>query len=173
MDRIEQIREAAREYGKHSIENMQMGETLGREIMAAFDTYLTPKGGLVIGVPPIGSWEHDKGDYRDAAFSYYHEPLLTVSQTQFGIGVHILDNLWVRLVVTLRKQGDRIGVFCGHGNNEALWIPEKGSAADIGRVCERLFQTLLGYYRGDVNVFVYGDEKMLTIGFVPPRTKPK
>jgi hypothetical protein len=86
--------------------------------------------------------------------------------------VQILDNLWVRLVVNLRKEGVRIGVFCGDGNDEVLWIPEDYLASDIDRICERLFQTLLGFYRGDVNVFVHGDEKMLTIGFVPPRTKP-
>ena len=50
MDRIEQIRKAAEEYGKRPVENMQMAEKLGPEIIAAFDRYLTLKGGLVIGV---------------------------------------------------------------------------------------------------------------------------
>ena len=172
MDRIEQVRLAAKEYGTRSVENMRMGEKLGHEIMAAFDTYLTPKGGLVIGVPPTGEWQHDKGDYHDAAFSYYYEPLLTVRDVQFGMCIQILDNLWVRLVVNLRKEGQRIGVFCGHGDDEVFWVPENYSTADIDRICERLFQTLLGLYRGDVNVFVHGNEKMLTIGFVPSRANP-
>jgi hypothetical protein len=74
MDRIEEVRAAATEYGKRSVENMRMGEKLGREIMTAFDKYLTPSGGLITGVPPVGDWSPDSGDYRGAAFSYYHTP---------------------------------------------------------------------------------------------------
>ena len=171
MDRIEQIRKAAEEYGKRSVENMQMAEKLGQEIIAAFDRYLTLKGGIVIGVPPSGEWRHDNGDYGAAAYSYFHEPILRVRPIQFGMCVKIWDNLSIRLVVNLKKEGERIAVFCGPSNEEALWIPTTYLAADIDRICERLFQTLLSYYRGDVNLFVDGDEKMQTIGFVSRHNK--
>ncbi|MEA2885667.1 MAG: hypothetical protein QOD11_27 [Bradyrhizobium sp.] len=163
MARIDEVRAAADEYGLRSIENMRLSEQLGREIMAAFDKYLTPDGGIVIGVPPRGEWRHNGGDYADAAFSYYHEPFLTVRDTEFGMCVTVSDNLWVRLVVKLQKEGDRIGVFVGEG--DAIWIPTAYSSNDLKRICEALFESLIGLYQGDVNVFVHGDERMLTIGF--------
>lgn len=163
MDRIEEVRTAAEEYGQRSIENMKLGEKLGREIMEAFDKYLSLTGGSVIGVPPQGEWRHDGGDYRDAAFSYYYTPILSVKDTQFGMCVTVFDNLWVRLVVKLQKEGHRIGVFVDDGN--AIWIPTTYGPEDLENICERLFKSLVGLYRGDVNVFVHGDERMLTIGF--------
>jgi hypothetical protein len=163
MDRIDEVRAAVEEYGKRSVENLRLGEKLGREIMAAFDKYLTPNGGLVTGVPPFGDWRDDVGDYHDAAFSYYHTPVLTVRETQFGMSVRIFDHLSVRMVVNLRKEGDRIGVFVDDG--DAIWLPANYAEADLQQICERLLSGLLGLYRGDVNVFVHGDERMLTIGF--------
>jgi hypothetical protein len=164
MDRIEEIRAAAEDYGRRSVENMRMGEKLGREIMAAFDRYLSPSGGLVIGVPPRGDWQPDKGDYHDAAFSYYHTPVLTVRDTQFGMSVRIFDHYWVRLVVNLKKEGERIAVLIDNG--DPIWISVNYNADDLTSICERLFQSLIGLYRGDVNVFVHGDERLMTIGFL-------
>jgi hypothetical protein len=163
MERIEEVRAAATEYGQRSIENMRLGEKLGREIVEAFDKYLSPAGGLITGVPPRGDWRHDAGDYRDAAFSYYYTPILTVRDTEFGMCVKIFDNLWVRLVVKLQKEGHRVAVFVNDG--EPIWIPVVYGPEDLDKICEGLFQTLVGLYRGDVNVFVHGDERMLTIGF--------
>lgn len=163
MERIDKVKAAAEEYGRRSIENMRTGEKLGRAIMAAFDTYLSPSGGLVTGVPPTGDWQPESGDYHDAAFSYYHTPILTVRDTRFGMSVRIFDHYWVRLVVRLKKEGERIGVFIDDG--EPTWISVEYNADDLNRICERLFQSLIGLYRGDVNVFVHGDERLMTIGF--------
>ena len=163
MDRIEEVRAAANEYGKRSVENMQLGEKLGRDIMAAFDKYLSPNGGLVIGVPPTGEW-HERGDYNSAAFSFYHDGILSVRDTEFGMCVTVFEgHLWVRIAVKLQKEGERIAVFVDDG--EAVWLPVAYAPGDLDRVCERLFKVLVGYYQGDVNVFVHGDEKHLTIGF--------
>jgi hypothetical protein len=146
---------------------MEMGQKLGRKIIEAYDKYLRPEGNLVVGVPPQGDWKPDVGDYRDATFSFYHEPILTVRDIEFGICVQVLENLWVRQVVRLEKQGERIAVFVDAG--EAVWVPSEYSDADIERVCERLYQALLGIYRGDVNVFVHGDARQITIGFAARR----
>lgn len=163
MDRIEQVRAVAEEYGKRSVENMKLGGKLGREIMRSFDKYLSSEGGLVFGVPPSGEWNSDS-DYGDAAFSYYHQGVLRVRDTEFGMCVTVFkDVLWIRIVVKLEKQGDRIGVFVDDG--EPTWIPISYGAADLERICERLLSTLIGYYQGDTNKFVYGDEKHITIGF--------
>ena len=169
MDRIEEIRAAAEEYGRRSVENMRMGEKLGREIMTTFDRYLSPSGGLVTGVPPTGDWQPEKGDYRDAAFSYYHTSVLTVRDTQFGICVRIFNHYWVRLVVNLKKEGERIAIFIDE--RDPIWISVNYSTDDLSRICERLFQSLIGLYRGDVNVFVHGDERLMTIGFLAPHSQ--
>jgi hypothetical protein len=79
------------------------------------------------------------------------------------MSVRVFDHLWVRLIVNLKKEGERIGVFVEDG--DVTWIPVNYSAADLDKVCANLFQTLLGIYQGDVNVFVHGDERLLTIGF--------
>jgi len=163
MSRIEAVAAAANEYGQRSVENMEMGRRLGRKIIEGYDKYLRPEGGLVVGVPPHGEWRHDAGDYRDATFSCYHVPILTVRDIEFGMCVTVLENLWVRQVVRLEKQGDRIAVFVDNG--EAVWVPTEYSDGDIEGVCERLYQALLGLYRGDVNVFLHGDERQMTIGF--------
>jgi len=164
MDRIEEVRAAAEEYGKRSVENMNLGRKLGTEIIEAFDKYLSPAGGLVIGVPPSGEWRTDGGCYGDAAFSYFYEGVLSVRNTTFGIAITVFkDTLWVRMIVKLQKHGDRIGVFVDDG--DAVWLPLTYSAQDLERVCERLLRTFVGHYQGDVNTFIYGDEKHLTIGF--------
>ena len=163
-ERIEEIRAAAEDYGRRSVENMRMGEKLGRKIMATFDKYLSPSGGLVTGVPPTGDWHPDGGDYGEAAFSYFHAPVLKVRDTQFGMSVRIFDQYWVRLVVNLKKEGERIAVFIDEG--VPIRISVNYSTDDLSRICELLFQSLIGLYRGDVNVFVHGDERLMTIGFL-------
>lgn len=168
MERIDEIRAAAEEYGRRSVENMQMGEKLGREIIAAFDRYLSPSGGLINGVPPTGEWQPDAGDYGEAAFSYFHTALLKVRDTQFGMSVRIFDHYWVRMVVSLKKEGERISVSLDNG--DPIWISVNYSAEDLSGICERLFQSLIGLYRGDVNVFVHGDERLMTIGFLASRS---
>jgi len=165
VERIAEIRTAAEEYGRRSVENMRLGQTLGREIMAAFDKYLSPSGGLVMGVPPTGEWRTNTGDYHDAAFSFYHTPILTVRETQFGMSIQIFEHLWVRQVVILRKEGDQVAVFVDDG--EAIWIPVSYKPSDLEQICERVFQSVLGIYRGNVNVFVHGDDRLMTIGFAP------
>jgi hypothetical protein len=162
-DRIEQVRAAAEEYGKRSIENWKLGEKLGRRIMTAYDKYLSANGGSVIGVPPRGEWRHDGGDYRDAAFSYYYTPILTVRDTEFGMCVTVSQNHWVRQVVKLQKEGERIAVFVEDA--DPIWIPVEYGDKDVEAICEKLLEALVGLYRGDVNVFVHGDERMMTIGF--------
>ena len=171
MDRIEEVRAAAEEYGRRSVENMNLGRKLGTEILEAFDKYLSSAGGLVIGVPPSGEWRTNGGCYGDAAFSYFYDGVLSVRDTTFGVAVTIFkDTLWVRMIVKLQKQGDRIGVFVDDG--KAVWLPTTYSAQDLERACERLLRTLVGHYQGDVNAFVHGDERRLTIGFRGNTNKP-
>lgn len=173
MEWIEVIRNAMSEYGARSVENMNLCRKLGREIIAAFDKYLSSEGNVVIGVPPAGDWQPDKGDYRDATFSFYDGGTLRVDDTQLGLGVrirHIKDDgsLWLRVVVNLRKQGDRIGVFPDDG--AGIWIPVDYREDDLTAICARLYENVLGIFTGDVNIFVHGSEKLPTIGFNRPAT---
>jgi len=168
MPKIDEIRKAATEYGRRSVENMQICERLGRRIIEAFDRFLKPEGGLVIGVTPKEEWHPEQGDYSSAAFSFYHDGILNLNEVQFGLAVridHLTDNghFWVRLVVALRKNGDKIGVLAG--DQDIIWLPINYEDADVQNVCEGVYEILLRVYRDDVNLFVQGRENLQTIGF--------
>lgn len=167
MRRIDHIREIASEYVRHSTDNYELCTKLGRDIMKAFDEYLAPGGGLVIGVPPSGDWSSDQGDYRGASFSYCHQRLFELDDIQFGMAVrvdHIRDSghFWMRIVVDLRKKGDRIGVSVGEG--KTVWLPIEYHTGDLEPVCERIFAELQGAFQNQVTAFREGSDRA-TIGF--------
>lgn len=170
MNRINDVRHAAATYGRRSVENMEICRKLGRKIIGAFDRYLTIEGDVAFGVPPSGAWDPEAGDYRDATFSFYGDGLLRLSDIQFGIAVRI-DNLrdegvcWRRIVVNLRKEGDKIGVF-PDTQSDGVWIPVAYDAGNISEVCEALYRVLLNSFREDTQIFVEGNGRFGTIGFI-------
>jgi hypothetical protein len=172
-DRIDEIRRAVKEYGRRSAENMEICRRLGRAIIVAFDRYLTLKGSLVFGVPPFGDWSPEKGDYRDATFSFHGSRTLRIEDVQFGMALRVdnLDDsgcLWLRIVVNLRKQGEKIGVFVNE-DSDGIWIPTNYSDRDLSEICEALYQLALRAFREDARMFVEGSGQFGTIGFMGGR----
>jgi hypothetical protein len=165
MERIDEIRAAAKEYGQRSIENKQLCEKLGHEIIFAFDRYVSSAGGLVAGVPPKGDWRPNV-EYRDEVFSFYQSLILTLGEVELGICIPVFDNQWVRQVIRLRKEGDQIIVLITENESQKVRLPADYTAAHLNEVCERIFQNALMLFRGEVNVFVDGGGGHLkTIGF--------
>jgi hypothetical protein len=169
MNRINEIKQAASDYGRRSIENMEVCRTLGRAIIKAFDKYLTLEGDVAIGVPLRGDWDPKTGDYRDATFSFHGRKILRIENVQFGIGVRI-DNLrddgalWLRIVVNLRKYGEKIGVFV-EDKSEGFWIPVDYKDSHLQEICDGLYRVLLQSFREDTQIFVEGSGRYGTIGF--------
>lgn len=171
MKQIEKLRDAAAEYGRRSIENYKICNELGQKIIKAFDLFLDPEGGIVIGVPPEGEWDPEKGDYHDAAFSTFGSPVLRLGDIQLGIAVRV-DNkgdngsTWLRIITTLRKEAGHILVFVGGNEVSGVKIYVNYSEQDLKRICENLFTAALSSFQEDINVFVDGRTGNTTIGFL-------
>jgi hypothetical protein len=165
MERIEQVRAAAKEYGRCSIENYKLMTKLGRDIISSFDRYLSPARGLVFGVPPKGEWDSNV-EYRDDAFS--HDPILTVGTIEFGLAIRIFEKQELRQIVGLRKDGDQIFVFVTDSESQKLRIPVDYTSDDLDHVCEQIFQNVLLLFSGHVRAYVHGNEGLMTIGFNVP-----
>jgi uncharacterized protein (DUF58 family) len=94
---------------------------------------------------------------------------LRLGDIQFGIAVRI-DNLkdegacWRRIVVNLRKEGKKIGVFLGNQSDE-VWIPLVYREGHLNEVCEALYRILIDSFRENTQLFVEGNERFGTIGF--------
>jgi hypothetical protein len=73
--------------------------------------------------------------------------------------------LWLRIVVNLRKQGEKIGVFLNE-DSDGIWIPTNYSDRDLSEICEALYQLALRAFREDARMFVEGSGQFGTIGFM-------
>ena len=170
MNRIDEVRQAAANYGQRSVANVEVCRKCGRDIITAFNKYLTIEGDIAVGVPPHGEWNPIGGDYHDATFSFYGQGLLRLGDVQFGIGVRV-DNLkdegafWRRIVVNLRREGEKIGVFVDD-KNAGIWIPTEYQEGHVTEICDALYRVLLHSFREDAKIFAEGSARYGTIGFL-------
>lgn len=151
VHRIDRIREAVRDYGRTSVATDQLLRRLGEAILFALQSYLHREKVLVHGVPPQGAWEPDT-DYRDGAFSTFHRRVLTLDPVEMGLAVRVdnLDDdgaLWIRVVLTMAKVGDRLSVSIGEDKPVELPIAFEDNLAPI---CDMIFERLLKLYTLDV-----------------------
>lgn len=151
VHRIDRLREAVRDYGQLSVETDQMLRRLGGTVQLVLRPYLHREKMLVHGVPPQGPWEPET-DYRDAAFSTYSRATLTLDPLEMGLAVRV-DNLgddgalWIRIVLTMAKAGDRLLVSIGDDKPIELPIAFESK---LTPVCDMIFERLLKLYTQDV-----------------------
>ena len=66
MPKVDDIRQAAAEYGQESVENDRFCRQFKDDFIPVLREYLKPGDNrVVVGVPPAGDWDPEAGDYRE------------------------------------------------------------------------------------------------------------
>ncbi len=104
---------------------------------------------VVVGVPPTGDWEPERGDYRDQAVDTFDDGILTVRDISFGVAVridHTEDNchFWIRSTITLRKTSESVEAIVG---NEPIIRMPLNYRGELTKVCEAVYRDLLAVFR--------------------------
>ena len=111
VSKIDEIREAARDYGRQSKENYEFCLQLKNDVILGLNRYLGQGllgEGLATGVPPWDDWDPGGGDYRNEALDTFDDKTLIVRDIVFGVAIRI-DNFndrgccWVRSRISVHK----------------------------------------------------------------------
>jgi hypothetical protein len=157
ISRIDALRETAAQYGAATIENDAFVKRFAYALREGLADYLGVERSFVALVPPAGRYDPEL-DYRDEAFSTYHNGLQLLEPISFRLSVKV-QNLkdsgahWLAIPIEVMKTGDRADVFVG--GSPKIAIP----AAYNGHL-EPIFELL---YNGMADF--YTDTQDLQIGF--------
>lgn len=143
VHRIDALRQAVARYGDETWANYQLLTKFGHDLLSSMARYMHRGQTLVRGVPPCGEWDPEQ-EYRHEAFSSFGDPVLTLEPTDLGMAIRI-DNLsdtgslWVRIVITLKRSGQKLLLSIGDQYNLALPLQYEG---DIEQACAMIFGAL-------------------------------
>lgn len=150
---IDEIRQAARDYGQESQTNYEFCLRLKEDVISALDDYLAQGDKVAVGVPPSGEWNPEQGDYRDEALDAFNDPLIILSDVdKFGIAVRV-DNLedsgccWVRVPLSVRRTSGNLHMTVG--NQPVVRVP-LANQGHLTKICEAVRLDLLAIFRDPV-----------------------
>jgi hypothetical protein len=143
-ERMQELQDAMVRYSELTIKNFRVIHAFGDAIVQRLPTFLG-EGAEVIGVPPIGDYRTNGGDYRDEKFSTYSAGTLTLAPIQMGVVVgipHSKDSgkFWPRVVVEFSMIGDSISVSVGDGPTAVRGVPLPHTAEDVEKVCSAIHE---------------------------------
>lgn len=143
--RMRELQDAMVRYSETTIKNYRVIHAFGDAIVERLPGFLG-EGSEVIGVPPLGDYRTNGGDYRDAKFSTYIAGTLTLVPIQMGVAVgipHSTDSgkFWPRVVVEFEMIGDAINVRVGDGPQEAVrGVPLPHTVDAVEKVCAAIHE---------------------------------
>ena len=160
--RREKISEAAKLYGEKSFDNYAQVRSVAEQIRDGFCAYLDPDKECVFLVPPQGPFTAQ--NYRSAAFSVSGNGFLPLEPISFGLAVRISgEGDFMRIVLTCRKEGERIYVYIEQDRSHELDLPITDEG--LGSLFETLYQHLLQWFTGRVETYDNGSYGSNDIGF--------
>jgi len=159
----EEIAEAARIYGERSFDNYAQIRSIAENIRDGLCAYLDPEDGpCVYLVPPQGGFSAQ--NYRSGAFSVTGKGVLPLEPISFGLAVRISgEGDYMRLVLTCRKEGDKMYVSIEQAENYELDLP--ASDENLSGLFESLYQHLLRWFEQRVETYDNGNYGSNEIGF--------
>jgi hypothetical protein len=150
--KIDEIRKAARDYGRESLANYKFCLRLKDDVIVALNDYLAVGDKVAVAVPQSGDWNPEEENYRDEALGMFDEPIVILRDLGFGIAIR-LDNLedsghcWVRVPVSLRKTSQNVEITVGA--QPIVRIP-LDYQDHLTRLCEATYKDLLAIFRDPV-----------------------
>lgn len=160
--RLSIISEAAKVYGDRSFDNYVQIRSVAEKICKGLCDWLDDGPQCVYLVPPQGPFTAQ--NYRSAAFSVSGKGFLPLEPISFGLAVNISgENDFMRLVLTCRKEGDKMFIHVDEGNEADLTLPP--SDEDLSQFYEKIYDHLLSWFQGRVDQYDNGSYRNNDIGF--------
>lgn len=158
----EEIVVAARLYGERAFDNYAQVRSVAENIRDGLCEYLDPDGPCVYLVPPQGPFAAQ--NYRSAAFSVSGKGFLPLEPISFGLAVRISgEGDYKRLVLTCRKEGDRMYIAIEQAQQYELDLPTSNDALE--GLFESIFQHILSWFHDRVETYDNGNYGSNDIGF--------
>jgi hypothetical protein len=154
-ERMTELQGAMVRYSETTVKNFRIIHAFGDAIVERLPDYLG-EGSEVLGVPPVGDYRINGGDYRGAKFSTHSAGTLTLGPIQMGVAVGIphsrdTGKFWPRVVVEFEMVGDAITVQVGNGP-AISGIPLSPTVADTENVCAAIHDFIKSVLEDPVKV---------------------
>ena len=161
-EKITEIVKAAEVYGERSFDNYAQIRSVAAQIRDGFCAWLDSTSQCVFLVPPQGPFQAQ--NYSSAAFSVAGKGFLPLEPISFGLAVRISgDDDYMRLIMTCRKEGDRMHVQVENKSPYELHLPVRED--ELVGLFETLHEHLLRWFTDRVKQYDHGDYGSTDIGF--------
>ena len=168
VTRLNDLSKAAQIYGQRSFDNYAQIRSIAEQIRDGLCAWLDSSQKCVFLVPPQGAFKSE--NYGSAAFSVAGKGFLPLEPISFGLAVRISeDDDFMRLVMTARKEGERMFLSLDNGKMLALALPAQ--EAELATIFETLYEHLLQWFTHRVDNYDNGDYGSTDIGFDIQRAK--
>jgi len=160
--RLQALTKAADIYGQRSFDNYAQARSIAETIRDGLCAWLDNEQQCVFLVPPQGPFKSE--NYGSAAFSVAGKGFLPLEPISFGLAVKIsADDDFMRLVLTARKEGERMFLSLDNGKMLSLDLP--AAEAGLNAIYETLYEHLLHWFTDRVENYDHGDYGSTDIGF--------
>lgn len=166
--RLKDLAKAAQIYGQRSFDNYAQIRSIAEQIRDGLCLWLDSSQQCVFIVPPQGAFKSK--NYGSAAFSVAGKGFLPLEPISFGLAVKISeDDDYMRLVLTARKEGERMFLSLENGKMLTLALPTE--EAELQTIFETLYEHLLDWFNHRIDNYDNGDYGSTDIGFDIQRAK--
>lgn len=166
--RLEELAKSAQIYGQRSFDNYAQVRSIAEQIREGLCAWLDHAQQCVFLVPPQGAFKSE--NYGSAAFSVAGKGFLPLEPISFGLAVRIsTDDDYMRLVMTARKEGERMFLSLDNGKMLTLQLPAE--QAELDTIYETLYTHLLDWFNNRIDNYDNGDYGTADIGFDIQRAK--
>jgi len=160
--RLTKISEAAKVYGSRSFDNYAQIRSVAEQLRDGLCAWLDSDKQCVFLVPPQGAFSAQ--NYRSAAFSVTGKGFLPLEPISFGLAINISgDGDFMRLVLTCRKEGDKMYIHVDEGREADLELPLQEK--DLISFYESIYEHLMVWFEGRVDQYDNGSYGNNDIGF--------
>jgi len=160
--RLDKIAEAAKIYGSRSFDNYAQIRSVSEAIRDGLCEWLDDGEQCVYLVPPQGPFTSQ--NYRSAAYSVSGKGFLPLEPISFGLAINISgDGDYMRLVMTCRKEGDKMFIHVDEGREVDLNLPLQKD--ELTTFFDSLNDHLLNWFEGRVDQYDNGSYGSNDIGF--------
>lgn len=160
--RLDKIADAAKIYGSRSFDNYAQIRSVAEAIRDGLCEWLDDGKQCVYLVPPQGPFTAQ--NYRSAAYSVSGKGFLPLEPISFGLAINISgDGDYMRLVMTCRKEGDKMFLHVDEGREIDLDLPLRDD--ELATFFDSINNHLLDWFEGRVNQYDNGSYGSNDIGF--------
>ena len=159
---LDEIAAAAKIYGARSFDNYAQIRSASEAIRDGLCDWLDNGNQCVYLVPPQGAFTAQ--NYRSAAYSVAGKGFLPLEPISFGLAINISgDGDYMRLVMTCRKEGDKMFIHVDEGREVDLDLPLNDT--QLIQFFENIHEHLLDWFEGRVDQYDNGSYGNNDIGF--------